>query len=86
MLLAGANVFYDTRRVRKEAVRLTSMSAKTSTSTTIVTGLRNCVTPEPPTVNPALVVHHETWVKTADGWKESKGVLRCTMCAESYDV
>lgn len=59
---------------------LTPTSAKTRTTTMIMTGPRNYVTPNPPTVNPALVVYHDTWQKTADGWKKSNSVLRYTTC------
>jgi hypothetical protein len=59
---------------------LTPTSAKTRTSTIIMTGPRNYVTPNPPTVNPALVVYHDTWQKTADGWKKSNSILRYTTC------
>jgi len=55
-------------------------SAETRTTTIIMTGPRNYVAPSPPTVSPALVVYHDTWRKTPEGWKKSKSVLRYTTC------
>jgi hypothetical protein len=59
---------------------LAADSAQTRTTTIIMTGPRNYVAPSPSTVSPALVVYHDTWRKTPEGWKKSKSVLRYTTC------
>jgi hypothetical protein len=55
-------------------------SAETRTTTVIITGRATYIAPSPPTVSPTLVVYHDTWRKTAEGWKKSKSVLRYTTC------